>query len=208
MLPRPVNDHQILLTFLHASLHPCYTESTPAILGNLPLCTHCRLALTCPFTIYSSGNNYFTHTKTPKRYKYIYGFTLNQETTFGWWHWAISRSKVYLLSRTNLIEIRSKEIDFPQPPNIWEYFVQNSFIFLLPSCAYSSFHAINENSWLFSCNLNKNNMYISPKWISFQLFDQLLFSAANLAVAWFPLTNALGENLPSRYLNMFKLTPL
>ena len=32
-----------------------------------------------------------------------------------------------------------------------------------------------------------------------------LFSAANLALAGFPQTNALGENLPSRYLNMFIL---
>ena len=31
------------------------------------------------------------------------------------------------------------------------------------------------------------------------------FSAANLALAGFPLTNALGENLPSRYVNMFNL---
>ena len=31
------------------------------------------------------------------------------------------------------------------------------------------------------------------------------FSAANLALAGFPQTNALGENLPSRYLNMFNL---
>ena len=31
------------------------------------------------------------------------------------------------------------------------------------------------------------------------------FSAANLALAGFPLTNALGENLPSRYWNMFNL---
>ena len=31
------------------------------------------------------------------------------------------------------------------------------------------------------------------------------FSAANLALAGFPLTNALGENLPSRHQNMFNL---
>ena len=33
----------------------------------------------------------------------------------------------------------------------------------------------------------------------------MVFSAANLALAGFPQTNALGENLPSRYLNMFNL---
>ena len=33
----------------------------------------------------------------------------------------------------------------------------------------------------------------------------MIFSAANLALAGFPLTNALGENLPSLYFNMFNL---
>ena len=32
-----------------------------------------------------------------------------------------------------------------------------------------------------------------------------LFSAANLTLAGFPLTNALGESMPSRHLNMFNL---
>ena len=35
--------------------------------------------------------------------------------------------------------------------------------------------------------------------------QQTLFSAANLALAGFPLTKTLGENLPSRLYNMFNL---
>ena len=36
-------------------------------------------------------------------------------------------------------------------------------------------------------------------------FSVAIFSAANLALAGFPLTNALGESMPSRHLNMFNL---
>ena len=41
--------------------------------------------------------------------------------------------------------------------------------------------------------------------IDWYLSSQILniFSAANLLLAGIPLTNALGENLPSRFLNMF-----
>ena len=35
--------------------------------------------------------------------------------------------------------------------------------------------------------------------------DKMLFSAANLTLAGFPRTNALGESKPSRHLNMFNL---
>ena len=54
VLPRSVSEHQLLLTFRHASLHPCHSESTPAILGefatmqSLQVCTHMS-----PLTIYS-----------------------------------------------------------------------------------------------------------------------------------------------------------
>ena len=37
------------------------------------------------------------------------------------------------------------------------------------------------------------------------LVSPSLFSAANLTLAGFPRTNALGENTPSRHLNMFNL---
>ena len=37
------------------------------------------------------------------------------------------------------------------------------------------------------------------------LFYRAIFSAANLALAGFPLTNALGESMPSRHSNMFNL---
>ena len=38
-------------------------------------------------------------------------------------------------------------------------------------------------------------------WVLYQYMDNYMavFSAANLALAGFPLTNALGENLPSRH---------
>ena len=45
VLPCLVSEHQLLLKFCDASLHPCHSESTPAILGDLSLCTHCGLAL-------------------------------------------------------------------------------------------------------------------------------------------------------------------
>ena len=65
VLPRSVSEHQLLLTFRHASLHPCHSESTPAILSDfatmhsLQACTHMS-----PFIIYSSSNNNLTHAKT------------------------------------------------------------------------------------------------------------------------------------------------
>ena len=37
------------------------------------------------------------------------------------------------------------------------------------------------------------------------LYKNHIFSAANLALAGFPLTNALGESMPSRHLNMLNL---
>ena len=37
----------------------------------------------------------------------------------------------------------------------------------------------------------------------FQVSGKFVFSAANFLLAGIPLTNALGENLPSRFFNMF-----
>ena len=45
-------------------------------------------------------------------------------------------------------------------------------------------------------------------WFALDLLERvgvLRFSAANLALTGFPLTDALGENMPSRYQNMFNL---
>ena len=41
--------------------------------------------------------------------------------------------------------------------------------------------------------------YTQPHPICVTRIIQLVFSAANLALAGFPLTNSLGENLPSRH---------
>ena len=61
-----------------------------------------------------------------------------------------------------------------------------------------------------SVNPNMINHFIKQSPLLFSksytcCLDMNLFSAANLALAGFPQTNALGENLPSRYLNMFNL---
>ena len=50
-------------------------------------------------------------------------------------------------------------------------------------------------------------MYWSAHWQWTNLSKSLyaLFSVANLVLGGFPLTNALGENLPCRYWNMFNL---
>ena len=41
--------------------------------------------------------------------------------------------------------------------------------------------------------------------VSNECYNRLLFSAVNLALTGFPLTNALGESMPSRHYNMLNL---
>ena len=54
-------------------------------------------------------------------------------------------------------------------------------------------------------NIDENLWYSPVSNSPAQWMTKRLFSAANLALAGFPLTNALGESMPSRHLNMFNL---
>ena len=57
-----------------------------------------------------------------------------------------------------------------------------------------------------SWNMNSvKYLFIWNYWIIYFVTCLEVFSAANLALAGFLLTNALGENLPSCHLNMFNL---
>ena len=55
--------------------------------------------------------------------------------------------------------------------------------------------------------INNNNTTSEKHQRRMHIFDILLivFSAANLTLAGFTRTNALGESMPSRHLNMFNL---
>ena len=52
-IPRSVNKHQPSLEIWHTSLQFCHSENTFVIPVDVPLCAHCRLALTCHHLQYS-----------------------------------------------------------------------------------------------------------------------------------------------------------